>query len=189
MRSFFRQILLALLLITATLPVLAADKTAPAVALLVDVQRVLDDAEAAKGVQKLLNAERVQFQTETEKEENQLRQAEQDLGKAHGHLAAAAYTEREQQLRQRFIAVERHVDMRRKMLDQSFTDAMNVVRDRLISIVKDVAHEKGANLVLVKQQVLWADKSLDVTDEVLARLNKALPEVTIKPPEEDKTAK
>jgi Skp family chaperone for outer membrane proteins len=79
--------------------------------------------------------------------------------------------------------------MRRKMLDQSFTDAMNVVRDRLLSIVQAVAHEKGANLVLVKQQVLWTDKSLDVTDEVLARLNKALPEVTLKPPEEEKTGK
>lgn len=187
MRFLSRQFLLVALLITATLPALAADKTPPAAALLVDVQRVLDDAEAAKGVQKLLNAERIQFQAETEKEENQLRQAEQDLGKAHDHLTAAAYTEREQQLRQRFIAVERHVDMRRKMLDQSFTDAMNVVRDRLLNIVQAVAHEKGANLVLVKQQVLWTDKSLDITDEVLARLNKALPEVTIKPPEEDKS--
>lgn len=159
----------------------------PSVALMVDVQRILDESEAAKGVQKQLDSQRVRFQSETEKEENQLRQAEQELGKAHDRLSAEAYSDREQQLRQRFIAVERHVEVRRKLLDQSFTDAMNVVRDHLLTIVQTVAHEKGANLVLVKQQILWADKPLDVTDEVLTRLNKALPQVAVKAPQEDKT--
>ena len=75
----------------------------PTVALIVDVQRVLDESEAAKGVQKQLDSQRARFQTETEKEENQLRQSEQELGKAHDHLSADAYTDREQQLRQRLI--------------------------------------------------------------------------------------
>lgn len=185
MPSLLTILMLALMLAG---PVLADDKP-PAIALVVDVQRVLDESEAAKGVQKQLNTQRAKFQTETEKEENQLRQSEQELGKSHGHLSAEAYSEREQQLRQHFISVERHVDVRRKLLDQSFTDAMNVVRDKLLSIVQNLAHEKGANLVLVKQQVLWADKTLDVTDEVLSQLNKSLPQVTVKAPEEDKEAK
>ena len=157
-----------------------------AAALVVDVQRILDESEAAKGVQKQLNAERVRFQSETEKEENQLRQAEQDLGKQHAHLGNDAYSEREQQLRQHFVDVERHVEKRRRLLDQSFTDAMNQVRDRLLQIVQAVAKEKGANLALVKQQILWSGKTLDVTDEILSRLNKELPQVTVKPPDENK---
>ena len=158
----------------------------PAVAILVDVQKVLDKSIAAKGVQKQLDSERSHFQSETEKEENQLRQAEQDLGKAHDQLSADAYSEREQQLRQRFIVEERHVETRRKILEQSFTDAMNVVRDNLVTIVQAAAQEKDANLVIVKQQVLWADKTLDITDEVLARLNKTLPQVAVKTPAEEK---
>ena len=185
MVPLFRTII-AVALMTVMLSVSAWAANPPAVALVVDVQKILDESEAAKGVQKLLNTQRVQFQTETEKEENQLRVAEQDLGKAHARLSAEVYSDREQQLRQRFIAVERHVEVRRKLLDQSFTDAMNVVRDNLLNIVQVVAKERGANLVLVKQQILWMDKSLDVTDEVLARLNKALPQVTIKLPQEDK---
>jgi outer membrane protein len=167
----------------------SSGSTSPTTALMVDVQRILDESEAAKGVQKQLTTQRARFQSETEKEENQLRQAEQELGKEHNHLSADAYSDREQQLRQRFIAVERHVDVRRKLLDQSFADAMNVVRDNLLTIVQTVAHEKGSNIVLVKQQILWADKALDVTDEVLARLNKTLPQVDVKMPQEEKTDK
>lgn len=166
-----------------------ADDHPPASAVVVDVQRVLDEAEAAKGVQKQLAQQRARFQTETEKEENQLRQAEQDLTKAHDHLSANAYTEREQQLRQHFVAVERHVDVRRRLLDRTFTDAMNAVRDKLLSIVQEVAHEHGANLVLVKQQVLWSEKDMDVTDEILSRLNKALPQVQVKVPDETRDDK
>lgn len=186
----FRALLLLVALWAVfAVPAQAADSGNPAVALVVDVQRILDESEAAKGVQKQLNTQRAKFQTETEKEENQLRQAEQDLTKAHDHLSADAYGDHEQKLRQHFIAVERHVDVRRKLLDQSFTDAMNVVRDKLLAIVQDMARERKANLVLVKQQVLWSDKQLDVTDEILSRLNKSLPQVIVKVPDEDKEAK
>jgi Skp family chaperone for outer membrane proteins len=101
-------------------------------------------------------------------------------------LNADVYAEREQQLRQRFLDVERRVQARRKVLDQGFTDSMNEVRANLLAVVQDVARERGADLVLTKQGALWVDKNFDVTDEVLDRLNKKLPQVTVKlTPEDD----
>jgi len=75
--------------------------------------------------------------------------------------------------------VERHVEARRKLLDQAFTDSMNEVRKNLLDIVANVAKAHGANLVLVKQQALWVDAPLDVTDEVLTRLNQKMPQLTV----------
>ena len=171
----------------AATPARASDggKPLPATAIVVDVQKILDGSDAAKGVKKQLDAQRSRFQGETEKEENKLRQAEQELAHEHERLSAKDYDEHEQQLRQRFIVVERHVEARRKALDQSFTDSMDVVRDRLMAIVQTVAREKGANLVLVKQQILWSSQPLDVTDEILLRLNKELPKVAVKTTEEE----
>ncbi len=162
---------------------------APVIAV-IDVQRILDESLGAKSVQKQLDSQRSKFQTAIEKEENDLRQAEQDLTKARDQLSTDAYTDREQQLRQRFLTVERHVQARRKVLDQAFTDSMNDVRTNLLSIVDAAAHEHGANLVLVKQQVVWTDKALDITDEVLNRLNSKLPLITVKmaPEEKDEPA-
>jgi Skp family chaperone for outer membrane proteins len=165
----------------------AKDKFPNPVIALIDMQRILDESLAAKSVQKQLEGQRSKFQTDTEREENELRQAEQDLSKSRDQMAADAYAEREQQLRQRFLSVERHVQARRKVLDQGFTDSMNEVRTDLLQIVEAVAHEHGVNLVLIKQQALWADKGFDMTGEVLDRLNKKLPQVTVKlAPEEEK---
>jgi Skp family chaperone for outer membrane proteins len=163
-----------------------AAKLPPPTIAIIDVQRILEESLAAKSVQKQLGSQRAKFQDEIEKEENDLRKAEDDLGKSRDQMANDVYTEREQQLRQRFLTVERHVEARRKVLDQAFTDSMNDVRNNLLRVVTDVAHERGANLVLVKQQALWVDKPLDVTDEVLERLNKKLPQLTVKMPAEDK---
>ena len=157
----------------------------PVVAI-IDVQRILEESLAAISVKKQLESQRAKFQSEIEGEENNLRQAETDLSKSRDQIASDIYADREQQLRQRFSNVERHVQARRKALDQAFTDSMNTVRSNLLEIVDAVAHERGANLVLVKQQALWVDKPLDVTDEVLRRLNAKLPEVAVKMPPEDK---
>jgi outer membrane protein len=78
------------------------------------------------------------------------------------------------------------VQARRKVLDQALSDSMNTVHEALLDIVRDVAHEHRANMVLIKQQVLWTDKALDGTDEILARLNAKMPTVTVKmAPEEN----
>jgi len=151
----------------------------------VDVQRILDESQAAKSVQKQLESQRAHFQSEIESEENELRQAEQDLTKAHQSLNADTYSDREAQLRQRFLEEERHVQARRKALDQAFSDSMNTVHSILLDIVKDVAREHRANLVLIKQQVLWTEKSLDATDEILGRLNAKMPTITVKMPSEE----
>jgi Skp family chaperone for outer membrane proteins len=184
-RTFFLSLCVGLLLGAAPLPAVAGSAP-PLVAVVVDVQRILDESLAAKSVQKQLETQRAKFQTEIENEENGLRQAEQDLAKAHDQLTPDAYSDREQQLRQRFLTVERHVETRRKVLDQAFNDSMNMVHQNLDAIVSDVAHEHGANLVLIKQQVLWTDKALDLTDEVLAKLNEKLPQITVKMAPEEK---
>jgi outer membrane protein len=187
MSDFARRILL----LSSAIVLLGAAPPAPAplpnpVIVVVDVQRILDESLAAKSVQKQLEGQRSKFQTQIEKEENGLRQAEQELTKARDQLTPDVYTDREQQLRQRFLTVERHVQARRKVLDQAFGDSMKAVRNNLQAIVDTVAHERGANLVLIKQQILWTDKALDMTDEVLGRLNAKLPSVTVQmAPEEE----
>ena len=190
LKGIFLLLLLALLAAAPAHAADAKDKLASPVIAVIDVQRILQESLAAKSVQKQLETRRSQFQSEIEGEENGLRQSEQELSKAQKQLSTDVYSEREQQLRQRFLTVERHVQSRRKMLDEAFTDSMNAVRAALLDIVGTVAEEHGANLVLVKQQALWMDKSLDITDEVLGKLNAKLPQVAVKmPPEEAIPAK
>jgi outer membrane protein len=184
----YKKLLFAALLVALPGSVFAAEvppaKLPSPIIAIVDVQRILQESLAAKSVQKQLEDQRRKFQDEIEGEENDLRSAEQDLSKQRDKLAAQAYADHEQQLRQRFSTVENHVQERRRVLDQSFSDSMNTVRTALLEVVDKAAREHGANIVIVKQQALWTDQPLDITDEVLKRLDKKLPQVTVVAPTE-----
>ncbi len=178
-RTLLARIALVLALALTAVPV-AAEEPRSSVVAIVDVQRILQESSAAKGVQQQLEKQRSKFQTEIAAEEAELRKAEQKLAKLRSASQTDAYAEQEQQLRQRFLTVERHVQARRKALDQAFTDSMNAVRKGIVDIVATVAREKGVNLAIVKQQVIWNDQNIDITDQVLARLNKELPNLQVK---------
>ena len=159
----------------------AADTpSSSAVIAVVDIQHILQESLAARSVQKQIETHRAAFQAETEKEENALRQAEQELGKARGHLAVNQYAEREQQLRQRTLTVERHFELRRKALDQAFADAKNMMSASVTETVQEIAHARGVTVVLTRQQVLWSEAGFDITREVLESLNKKLPKIPLK---------
>lgn len=181
-----RLVLLALLCLLPWQGAQAAGEVKPSVVAIVDVQRILQASKAAKSVQQQLDVQRSKFQSEISDEEKELREAEKQLSKLRETAKADDYVEQEQKLQQRFMAVERQVQAKRKALDQALTDSMNDVRKCLIDIVSQIAKERGVNLVIVKQQVIWNDQVIDITDEVLTRLDAALPHVAVNVvPEED----
>ncbi len=138
---------------------------------IVDVPRILKESTAAESVRNQIDVQRSKFQTQIGKEEEGLRKAEKELIKLRDEGKKEAFSEFEQRLRTRFLKVERHVQTRRKALDQANTDSMNAVRESLIDVVSQISKEKSINLVVVKQQVIWHDKAVDLTDAVVLRLN------------------
>lgn len=179
-RKIFPAVLWLLACLIGGVSSAQAVEVRPSTVAIVDVQRILQSSNAAKSVQTQLDAQRSKFQTEIAAEEADLREAEQKLSKLRETAETKDYVEQEQKLQQRFLTVERHVQARRKALDQANTDSMNIVRKALIDIVSDIAKQNGVNLVIVKQQVIWNDQVIDITDETLKRLDKALPNVPVK---------
>jgi Skp family chaperone for outer membrane proteins len=183
------------LLLLVSVPLHAEPKPvammAPVVAI-IDVQRILQESLAAKSVQKQLEVQRAKFQAEISEQEKQLQAADDQLKEARTTTAPDTLATREQQLRLRFTEVERDVQTKRHALDDSFATSMGVVRTSLLDVVQEVAKQRGITLVLLKQQALWHDPALDMTGEVLNKLNAKLTEVPVKiqlpPPESGSVA-
>lgn len=156
---------------------------------IIDVQRILQESLSAKSVQKQLEAQRAKFQAEISIQETKLHEADQKLKDERMKLSPDALTVREQQLRQQFAEVERDVQAKRHALDNAFTASMGTVRTGLLDIVQDIAKKRKISLVMLKQQALWYEPTLDITGEVLTQLNKKLPQVPVKvqypPPKEE----
>ncbi|WPZ32850.1 OmpH family outer membrane protein [Thalassobaculum sp. OXR-137] len=145
----------------------------------VDVQGALRSSDAAKEIQTKINERRQAYQRQVSEEEKALRAAEQELQQQRSVLAPEVYQQRLRAFRDRVTGVQKSVQERRRALDQAFTTAMNKVRDVLVSVIAEIADERGAQVVLFKEQIVIAEKSLDFSDEALRRLNQRLPTVPV----------
>ncbi len=182
MARLLRRAALAVLIAAAALsatPATPRAQDASSGIAVVDVQGVLRSSDAAKEVQAKIAERRQAYQRQVTEEEKALRASEQDLQQQRAILAPDTYQQRLRAFRDRVAEVQKSVQERRRALDQAFTNSMNQVRNVLVSAIAEIADERGAKVVLFKDHIVIAEKSLDISDEALRRLNERLPSVPV----------
>jgi Skp family chaperone for outer membrane proteins len=156
-----------------------AQKLPTTVAAVIDYQRILRDAAAAKSIRQQIEARRQSYQEEISKEEQRLHEADKAFAKQRSVLSNEAFAEKRRVFEQEVAEVQRLVQDRRRELDSVAAAALNEVKEALIEIVTSIAEERGFNLVLPSSEVLFFSRSLDLTEEVLAKLDARLPQVQL----------
>jgi Skp family chaperone for outer membrane proteins len=153
--------------------------TAPSVAI-VDVQRVLGESAAGKSIQAQLETEGRKIRDQITKLDDELENGENELKRQRSVMSADAFNEQAQALQRRQAEAQRIVQDRRDAFTKGQNDAVNVVGDNIRDIVQQLAAERHIGMVLRKEVVMSiADKNMDVTDDVIHRLNEKLPSVVV----------
>ena len=176
-----RPILRALALLLALLPasVAAQGPLPPAVVAVVDYQRVLREARAARSIRRQLEERRAAFEREVREQQARLVQVERELARKRPLLSPEAYAERRKAFEEEAARVQRLVQQRRRELDRAAAEAYAKVRDAVVQVVSELAEEKGFNLVLPSSAVLLFAPELDLTGAVLEGVDRILPEVRV----------
>ena len=156
-----------------------AQKLPATVAAVIDYQRILREAAAAKSIRAQIEARRQAYQEEISKEEQRLHEADKAFAQQRSVLSNEAFAEKRRDFEQEVAEVQRLVQERRRELDNMAAAALNEVKAALIEIVTSIAEERGFNLVLPSSEVLFFSRSLDLTEEVLAKLDDRLPQVQL----------
>lgn len=151
----------------------------------IDFQAVVRDSTAALAVQDQLASLRRAYQDEFGRIEQDLRAIEQQLTEDRDRLPEAEFAERRREFERRITEAQRRAQARRSVLDRALDQAMGRVRSTLLEVVAEIAGDRGARIVLNKQQVVLTDRSLDITEAALGRLNEVLPTIQVELPDED----
>ena len=146
----------------------------------VDVQKVLRDSKAAKSIRPEFDKMRKAFQKQVSEQEQQLRQAEQELTRQRAILAPEAFNQKRRAFSQEARQAQNSVKERRRQLDQAFNDTKNEILKNLVVVARQVAEAKKLNVLLEKRFVFLSAKRMDVTNEIIARLDKRLPKLAVK---------
>ena len=155
------------------------------VILIVDLQQILQDAKAAKGVQAIINQEYSSYTKEVAQQEDDLQKARAELERQRTVLAPDAFNTRARDLQQRYDELGQVVQGRRQSLQQSLNEAMQQVKNAALTVIADIVKERKANLVIEKQAVVFEAEGMDVTADAVARLDQKLASVPVNLPKAD----
>ena len=146
---------------------------------MIDYQRILRDATAARSIRDQIEARRKAYQAEISEQEERLHEADKAVARQRSVLTAEAFAQKRREYEQEVAQVQKMVQERRRELDSVSAAALNEVKTALIEVVTNLADERGFNLVLPSSDVLFFARRIDLTDQVLAELNERLPKVQV----------
>ena len=147
-----------------------------------DVQAILRNAKAVKSIRKQITKFGSKFEEEIEKERAEIRKANQELARQRTILSPDIFAEKRRKFEKRVVEVQRLVQKRQRELDKSRNTAMGVVNKTYTEIVSKVANENNLAVIVRKAQTAYSVKALDITSEILTRLDEKLPTVKVSVP-------
>ncbi len=156
----------------------AQEPNSPVLAI-IDVQRVMRESTAVKSLSRDIEERKGRYQGELRKKEETLRKADRELTRQRSILSAEAYAQKRGELEQKVATLQRAARKRKRGLDQLFAHGMSKVQNELAEIAKEIAEERGLDLILSKATVVIVKPEFEITKEAMNRLNTRLPEVPL----------
>ena len=181
-----KKTLIALALASVSTPALA-QQLPPAVIVTVNRQEMIDTSAAAKAAQTelkpkgdALNARVSQLRTSLAAEQKTLQDTQPQQGATEAVVRAFDVKVRDFQTRQQ--QAEQEVQRRQQEIQQSNQWIVKQIVDGAQPIIGQIMRERGANIAVDEQVTIQHAAAIDITADVVARLDKALPKVSITPP-------
>ena len=176
-------IALALTGLVATFPTMAQGKKIPAAVIaVVDTQRVLRDSDVGKDITRQIEEYSRTFQGELNRQQEALRKEEDELKRQQAVLSADAFGQKRRDFETRALDVQRQLQGRKQQLDRVANTALNQVKQSLVPIFNDLSKEQGFNLLMEKSLTIQSSDAVEVTQQVVQRLNRAMPSLQVPPP-------
>jgi len=161
----------------------AQAQTPNAQIIIVDFDRVSREALVGQDISAQMESNRVDLESYARQIQQQLGAEQQELQQQRSIVSQEAFQQRLQQFQQKAQQQQGQLQTLTQQARQAMQQANLEVQRALRPIVRQVMEEKGANVVLDKALVAQHAAGLDVTTEVIERLNQTLSEYDVNLPE------
>lgn len=189
MKNLLKAAALAATALTATVSITASAQaqtaqTAQAQIVVVDMDEVISTSAAGKGAQAVLQGQANSLQTRVkalsdgfQKEEDALRTQVQNKTIAQPALEAKV-----KDLEGRKQSAQTEIQGRQRTLQQSQAHVVQQIDRAAQPIITAIMKERGATVALASGATIQVSNALDITAEVVKRVNATLPSVSTTPP-------
>ena len=146
----------------------------------VNIDKLLHECKAAKQVQIELETQRFKFQEEMKKQEEFFLAWDKKLVEQQKDMKSEEFAEKRKEFDAKLAEVHQKATQHREQLEAAFNEAMTTVQETILLLIRDAAVENKYKLVIPRSFVIFREDALEITDELLKKLDEKLPSLTLK---------
>jgi outer membrane protein len=139
----------------------AATSAQVAKVVVVDIQQVLNQSNAAKDLKKQLEAKRKEYQSQISAKEATLKKTEADLIKQKNVLNKDDFAKKQQAFAQEVEKVRKDVQQKRISLDTAYKKAVGEIQASVQKIIEEMAGAQGFNMAIPTSCLLYTSDAAD----------------------------
>ena len=145
-----------------------------------DLEQIIKDSKAMRDIQTKVNKKQDDYQKEITKKQNDL-EAEQKVIEGKKNVLSKEGFEKEiQKFEKKVDELKNYVDRKQNSLKKASIESMSKVNEIVKEIVDDIAKDRGFKIIVSASQTIYFNDTLDVTEEVLTKLDKKITKVDVK---------
>lgn len=184
MRNVVMAALTALALIIPA-QVYAADAPVPHSArvdkiAVVDVQALLNTSKAGKSIQGQIEKQRDTYKGQLSKLEKDLMEDGKKLQDDIANKDTPEFAAKNKAFETKKANYQKQAGEKSQALEKSANGAVLELRKAIIKVVADIADKEHYTIVVTRDNVVIAEKDMDITENVMTQLDKDLPDVKVK---------
>lgn len=145
-----------------------------------DVEKIVKESKAMRDIQKRVTKKQKSYQKEVNKKQKSLEAEQKKLEGKKKVLSAKAFAKEMKKFEKKIEKLKTLVDKRQSSLKKASVDGMAKVNDKIKVIISELSEEEDIDLIVPAGQTLFYKDNLDISKEVLKRLNKKITRVKVK---------
>jgi outer membrane protein len=161
---------MAVVVAAVAMPAAAQNKIA-----VIDVQRVVTESDPGKEVMQRLKAVTDAKSQEGQALQQQFAALQEQFNKQRFTVSESRQAEMSKEIEDKQIAIRRFQDDAQREVQEAQRRELGGLEERILPIINKVGQEQSFTLIFNKFQsgLVYADETVDITDEVIRRFNTA----------------
>lgn len=147
---------------------------------ILDIEKIVKESKAMRDIQRKVNKKQDDYQKLVTKKQEDLEKEQTRIESKKTVLSESALQKEIKTFEEKVDELKTFVDRRQNSLKKASIDGMSTVNDEIKEIISDLAEERNIDLIVPAAQALYYKDSLDISEEVLRRLDKKITKVKIK---------
>jgi outer membrane protein len=149
---------------------------------ILDGRLIMTQSTAATALRQQAERQNSTLRADVQKQEQDFKNEQAELQRQRGRLSAEQFDQRVRDLQKRMSDAQTKLQNRTRTLDRAFAEAEQKIYQAMLQASVEVAEEKKYMIILDRGQVVAAQSNLEITGEIMSRVNQRLTTVPLQIP-------